>query len=110
VGVHLLEVRRQDLRAALADRCQRALGERLHADEPLHAQAWLDHGPAAVAVADHHLVRLLVLQVARRGQAGEDLLPRRVAIQPGELATGLVDPRLLVEDRDRRRSWRFASS
>ncbi len=100
VGVHLLEARGQDRGPSLGDRCERPLGERLHADEPLHRQARLAHRPAAVASADHHVVRALVLEVARRPQALDDLPPGLVPIEPGELAAGLVHAGLLVEDGD----------
>src|SRR5207249_3206403 len=59
VGVDLLEPLGHDPGAPFAHGSQRPLGERLDVNEPLGGEAGLDHGVAALAVADHHLVRLL---------------------------------------------------
>ncbi len=102
VRVDLLEVRRHDPGPPLAHRCERALGERGDPDEPLDTEAWLDDRPTAIAVADDHGVRPLALEVAHLAQPIEDRLARLVAVAADELPALGVDPRLLVEHRDRR--------
>ena len=103
VGIDLFEVARQDPRPAFPDRCQCARGKRRHANEPLDAEPRLDDRPAAIAVPDDHLVRTRVLEVAALAEPVEDRLAGLVSVTADELATGGVDPRLLVQHGDGRK-------
>ncbi len=79
-------------------RLERAVGERLHAHEPLHREERLHDRVAALAVRHlvPHLLRLL--EEAHGLELHEDLLPRLEAVEPLELAAVLVDPAVLFED------------
>ncbi len=88
--------------ATLAHAGERTLRERPGPHEPLDRQARLDHRAAAIAAADHHLVRLLPLQVAHGGQPLDDDRPSLEAIHAGELARLVVQPSVLVQDVDER--------
>jgi hypothetical protein len=91
---------RYDLRASVADRGQRRLGERCGADEPLRADQGLDDGVGSLRARQRHRVRLRAALEPQLREARLDRLARHEAIQPLELAALGVEGAVEVEDVD----------
>ena len=80
---------------------ERAVLTLVDRDEPLRGEARLDHGFAAVAVADVVDVVLDARQEALLFEVGDDFLARDVAIEAGVGAAVLVDVGAVVHHVDR---------
>ena len=99
----LLKVRRNNLCCARARCGERLLGERLGANEPLRAQAWLQDVVAALAARRVRGMRLDRHEEAELFECGDDRLARLEAIHPRERCWGIGnDARRLIEDGWRR--------
>ena len=97
VGLAVLLGREADV--AFVDRGDGLFRERLNLDEPLGGQARLDHGLAAVALADG--VGVVLDGIAGLAfELGDDALARLIAIEAGEGAGDLVEVRGFIHDVD----------
>ena len=90
---------RCEANVAFVDRGDGLFGERLNLDEPLGGEARLDHGLAAIALADgvgviFHGIAGLVFEL------GDDSLARLIAIEPGEWTGHFVEVRGFIHDVD----------
>ena len=89
---------------ALLHRGNGLVGERLNPDKPLRREQRLNHGLAAVALADGVHVVAHPCQQLLRFQIGQNPLPRLVAIETGIRAGGGIHVRRLVHHADRRQA------
>jgi hypothetical protein len=103
VAVGVDPVLGHELDAAVLHQFEATRRESVHLHEPLVGEIGLDHLAGAVAARHLQLVRLFLDQQFERGQVGQHLLARDVAIQPAILlGRDVVDGRRGREDVDHR--------
>ena len=83
--------------------CQRGLGQRLHAHEPLVGDPRLDDGPAAVTATDGVMVGLYSIQQVQLLESLNDRLASGYAVEAAEVLRHFIaQRRIRIEDVDLR--------
>mgnify|MGYP000479565317 CR=1 FL=1 len=99
-GVDLFKAFRHEANVAGFHSCEGWLGEGRHLDEPLLADARLDGGVAAVAMADGVGVVFFVVEVFGAAEILDDLLAAFKTVEAVVLASVFVHLAVLVDDDD----------